>query len=138
MTTPATPATPAKSAEVKGDPSTIPTTPPAETGLKTPTTTVEGTAAGTPHQQAPLGGEVVQPGTNKLVGASADAARENVTPKKAPKRKYLVVGGKTFVRDAAGNEVKYIAGQVVELTEAEALGRAGQVEIYKAEVEAND
>jgi len=57
--------------------------------------------------------------------ATAAPTAKPAAPKRTP---YRLIGGKTFLRDAEGNEVKYVNGDKVLLTAAEAAGRKGQIE----------
>lgn len=99
-------------------------------------------AAASPN--APLRTEVPQQNqeviedTNTPAGPSAVAALPNVKGKKEAKRSYRVVAGKTFLRDEDGNEVRADIGDIIKLTDSEAKGRAGQVEIVVAALKEND
>lgn len=74
--------------------------------------------------------------TQATTQAAPAAAKAEPKASTAPKkRKYQVIGGKTWLRDAEGNEVKYVVGDVLELTAEEAEGRKGQVELYRPPAE---
>jgi len=67
---------------------------------------------------------------NTPAPAPAAAAPKAAAPTGPTKRKYVVIAGKTFVRDAQGEEVRYDIGEYVMLTDAEAAGRTNQVQLF--------